>query len=131
MVEWQEAHLRLGRAAQNDAISSLAEFMRVTHPKRRYRINGAEAEIAVAGTSNRVVVIASPSDREWAIQLRKGVSAVHGKTEAMMVGAPDADNAMDGKQIIFQLAEVFVSNALHLLIALVARMNRYQVRLQK
>lgn len=52
------------------------------------------------------------------------------EAKAMVVSALSAENTVDGKKTIFKLAKIFVSNALHLLITLIGRVNRRKVSLQ-
>jgi hypothetical protein len=78
-----------------------------------------------------VVVIAASTDRERAIKVRPNGSVMAGKAEAMVVGALDADDAVNGEETSLKLSQVFVANPLNVRIALVRRMNGSELRLQE
>ena len=130
-IEWKKARLRFRCAAANNAICPCAKPVETAQSKRTDGVRSTQAKIAVAAPRNRITVIATSPDCEWAIQCRANVTQVPGKAEAVVVSALDADDAVDGIESVFDLSHEFVSNPLRMTIPLVIGVDGYEVRLQQ
>ena len=85
----------------------------------------------MAGSGDGVVVIAASTGCERAIKVTANGSAVARDAKAMVVGALDADDAVNGEETGLKLSDIFVANTLYGSTSLITRMNGSKVRLQE